>query len=175
IMTGNKFKIVGLGNPAAAVTAASLLKDKEFRQDAGAAVNKAFKVLGITAGAITAFVVTKKIVKNIKRNAELRKMKSEINDKKLTYSESWYIQQADSLKKAMPSGSSLWAKVTENYQEETIISTLENLKTIDDWRMLCIKYDKDEYNRNLTTALKEDDETDVQKYKDILARIGATL
>lgn len=170
-----KFKIIGLGNPAAAVTAATLLKDKEFRQDAGAAVNKAFKVLGITAGAITVFVVTKKIVKNVKRNAELRKMKSEINDKKLSYSESWYIQQADTLKKAMPSGSHWYSWVTNNYQEENIISTLENLKNSDDWKMLCIKYDKDEYNRNLTTALKEDDETDVAKYKDILAKIGVTL
>ena len=86
-----KFKIIGLGNPAAAVTAATLLKDKEFRQDAGAAVNKAFKVLGITAGAITVFVVTKKIVKNVKRNAELRKMKSE-NMSMMTFS-LWYRER----------------------------------------------------------------------------------
>lgn len=170
-----KFKIVGLGNPAAAVTAAQLLKDKEFRQDAGAAISKTFKVLGLTAGAITIFFITKKIVKNVKRNAELRKMKSEINDKKLSFSESWYIQQADTLKKAMPSGSHWYSWAVNNYDETTIIGTLENLKTDDDWKMLCIKYDKDEYNRNLTAALKEDDSTDVAKYKDILAKIGVTL
>ncbi len=154
-----KFKIIGLGNPAAAVTAVELLKDKDVRQT----VTLPIKIGGAIIGGLTLFFVGKWAVKKIKDRSAAKDVakgaEAQVIKENLTYSEKEYKAIAAALKVAMKDS---------DYQEETIEAQLRKIKNQDDWNKVIAAYGVDSNNLDLNSALAKDGWWDLRTYREIL-------
>ncbi len=160
-MAQNKFKIVGLGNPAAVATAADLLKDKEVRQT----LTLPIKIGGLIIGGTALFFVGKHIVKKVRERSAAKEVakgaESQVNKDNLTYSDKEYKAIAAALKVAMKDS---------DYQEENIEAQLKKIKNQDDWNKVIAAYGVDSNNLDLNSALAKDGWWDLRTYRDILTK-----
>ena len=156
-----KFKIIGLGNPAAAMATAELLKDKELRQT----VTLPVKIGGAIVGGLALFFVGKRVVKKIKERSAAKDVakgaESQVNKDNLTYSDKEYKAIAAALKNAMK---------TSDYQEEIIEAQLKKIKNQDDWNKVISAYGADSNNLDLNSALAKDGWWDLRTYREILKK-----
>lgn len=100
---------------------------------------KVLKVVGIALGAGLATFVIVKIVKKAKEKSEAEKKVAayteidEEKDGKKSYDNAVYVSMADSLYTAFDNKeNSLWC----SYDDQSIYSTLEKLRSIADWKLL---------------------------------------
>ena len=165
-MTDTKFKIVGLGNPAAAVTAAALLKDKEVRDT----ITLPIKIGGTIVGGTILFFVGKYIIKRIKDRSAAKDVakgaEQNIDKDNLSYKEKEYKAIAAALKVAMKSS---------DYDEEKIEAQLKKIKNQDDWNKVIAAYGVDSNDLDLNSALSKDGWYDKSSYRKILEKANVNV